>query len=870
MNDHRQRPWVVLKFGGTSVSALGRWHTIAAQVRERLELGLRPLVVCSALSGVTNELERSLQEAVAGRPDVARDQIEQVHAALARELEVDCEALLRSDLESLSRLLLGCSLIREASPRLRARVLAHGELMSTRLGAAFLVRIGVQAEWLDARDWLVSTDEPSHGEARRILSATCAQEPDPELQSGLGARPAEVLVTQGFIARDSGGDTVLLGRGGSDTSAAYFAAKLGAVRCEIWTDVPGMYTANPRLVPSARLLRSLDYDEAQEIASTGAKVLHPRCIAPMRRAQIPLHIRCTDRPDVEGSAITAGSAASGAQVKAISARTGITLVSMETLGMWQQVGFLADAFGCFKRHGLSIDLVSTSETNVTVSLDPAANALDPAVLRALLHELGAICRVRTIGPCASVSLVGRNIRAILPQLGPALEVFEQQKIHLISQAASDLNLSFVVDEDQAERLVRALHGLLFQHRQRDAVLGPTWHELFAEAGEGGEELLGATAWWRRRRDELLALASERTPRYVYDQATVREAISELGRVEAVDRIYYAVKANANPSVLATLHDAGLGFECVSLGELDLVLSLFPGLDRERLFFTPNFAPREEYARAFQLGARVNVDNLHPLEAWPELFRGADLFVRLDPGQGRGHHEHVRTAGAQSKFGVAVDQIEALLRLIERAGARVVGLHAHRGSGIRDAETWAETGLFLASAAERFPEARVLNLGGGLGVAEKPSQAGLDLDAVAESLAKFKAAYPEFELWLESGRFLVAAAGVLLARVTQVKDKGDVHYVGIDAGMNSLIRPALYGAYHEIVNLTRLDQRPTRQASVVGPICESADTFGYARHLPPCREGDVLLLATAGAYGHTMASRYNLRDPAEECFLSARL
>jgi bifunctional diaminopimelate decarboxylase / aspartate kinase len=869
MDEIRQRPWVVLKFGGTSVSTLERWQTIADVVRKRLEEGLRPLVVCSALSSVTNELERGLEEAVAGRPSNVLEDLEKRHRALAEALEVDGDVILGGDLENLGRLLLGCSLIREVSPRLHARVLAHGELMSTRLGAAFLERIGLAAAWIDARDWLVSVDEPTLGETRRILSATCAQDPDPELQAGFAAQSSPVLVTQGFIARDGGGDTVLLGRGGSDTSAAYFAVKLGAVRCEIWTDVPGMYTANPRIVPSARLLRSLDYDEAQEIASMGAKVLHPRCIAPVRKAGIPMQIHCTDRPEVEGTAITASSPLAGPQVKAISARTGITLVSMETVGMWQQVGFLADAFACFKRHGLSIDLVSTSETNVTVSLDPAANALDPTVLRALLHDLGSICRARTIGPCASVSLVGRNIRAILPQLGPALEVFEEQRIHLISQAASDLNLSFVVDEDQAERLVRRLHALLFQHRQRDAVLGPTWHELFAEGGEGAEELLGEAAWWRRRRADLLALAAERTPRYVYDQASLLEAVTALHRIEAVKRVFFAMKANNHPGVLATLHEAGLGFECVSMGEVDRVLGLFPGLERERLLFTPNFAPRREYARAFELGLLVTVDNLHPLEAWPELFEGKEVFLRLDPGQGRGHHEHVRTAGAQSKFGLAPEQLDRLATLLQRTNTRVIGLHAHKGSGIRAKETWAETALFLVSAAERLSDVRVLNLGGGLGVAEKPSQAPLDIDAVAESLARFKAAYPELELWLEPGRFLVASAGVLLARVTQLKDKGEVHYVGIDTGMNSLIRPALYGAYHEIVNLTRLDERPVGLASVVGPICESGDTFGYARRLPPTREGDVMLVATAGAYGHTMASRYNLREPAEEVLLRSR-
>src|SRR5690606_8274046 len=155
-------------------------------------------------------------------------------------------------------------------------------------------------------------------------------------------------------------------------------------RCEIWTDVPGMFTANPRDVPTARLLRRLDYDEAQEISSMGAKVLHPRCIAPCKAAHIPLSIHSTDRPEMQGTVISDDPAGTTPQVKAITRKSGVMLVSMETFGMWQQVGFLADLFHIFKEHGVSIDLVSTSEANVTCSLDQAATALPNSVLEALV------------------------------------------------------------------------------------------------------------------------------------------------------------------------------------------------------------------------------------------------------------------------------------------------------------------------------------------------------------------------------------------------------------------------------------------------------------------------------------------------------
>jgi diaminopimelate decarboxylase/aspartate kinase len=861
--------WVVLKFGGTSVSTPERWATIADLIRRRTEEGLRPLLVCSALSGISNRLEALLGLAVQDRHEEAFAALRARHLELGAGLGVDAAELLRADFEELSRLALAASLLREAGPALKARVMAFGELMSTRLGAAFLASRGIAATWHDARESLTAREEPPG--PRAYLSATCDFDRDPELIDRLsrlsGAAPA--VITQGFIARNRDGQTVLLGRGGSDTSAAYFAARLGAARCEIWTDVPGLFTANPALIPSARLLRALTYEEAQEIAGMGAKVLHPRTIAPLQLHGIPLHVLSTDRPDVPGTVVSGSGPAGGPQVKAVSSRNGLTLVSMETVGMWQQVGFLARAFEVFARHGLSVDSVSTSETNVTVTLDPQANPLEEAVIRSLLEDLSAFCAPSVVAPASSLSLVGRGIRAILHELGPVLEVFEELKVYLLTQAANDLNLTFVVDEEQSERLVRQLHGLLFAQKAESPLFGPTWSELF---GGAEEETVGhAREWWHARRSELLELAASRGAVYAYDAGTLRERAGALRSLDAVSRILYSVKANNHPDVLRVFHEAGLAFECVSAAELDHVRAVFPdlspNLDGPRLLFTPNFAPREEYAHGFESGAIVTLDNLHPLRAWPEVFRGREVFLRLDPGRGRGHHAHVRTAGAQSKFGLAPEQLDEIQPLLQACGARVVGLHAHSGSGIRTAEAWSEVAIFLARAAERFPAVRVLDLGGGLGVPERPGQAPLDLESLGDLLRRFKEADPRFELWLEPGRFLVAEAGVLLARVTQVKHKGEVTYVGLETGMNSLIRPPLYGAYHPIVNLSRLDEPATWTAHVVGPICETGDILGRSRRLPPTSEGDVLLIANAGAYGRVMSSRYNLREPAGEVLLA---
>jgi diaminopimelate decarboxylase/aspartate kinase len=498
-----------------------------------------------------------------------------------------------------------------------------------------------------------------------------------------------------------------------------------------------------------------------------------------------------------------------------------------------------------------------------VSLDPAANTLDNALLSELVTGLSRLCRVQVIGPCASVSLVGRNIRAILHQLGGAFEFFEEQKIYLVSQAANDLNFTFVVDENQGDRLVEQLHELLIRPVPGDRVLGPTWQQLFSQPANGTTQAL---PWWRHKRMELVAALADREAAFVYDLESVRSTARALRGLSSLGRIHYSMKANPHPQVLQAVRAEGIDFECVSRGEVERALKLFPDIDRQRILYTPNFAPRDEYIWALEQGVRVTVDNTYALAAWPDVFRNREIFARIDTGVGRGHHHHVRTAGSHAKFGVPITELKQFVRHAREIGVRIVGLQAHVGSGIFDVTNWEQTARSLADIAQHFEDVRAIDVGGGLGVPERSDQPGVDLGKLDTLLNAVRAEHPKLEFWIEPGRYLVAAAGVLLARVTQLKSKGEVRYVGVATGMNSLIRPALYGAYHEIANLTRVEEAATELVNIVGPICESADVLGHDRLLPPTREGDILLIANAGAYGHAMSSHYNLRDPAVELFI----
>ena len=914
-------PWVVLKFGGTSVATAERWRTILDLAAARRAAGMRVLVVVSALSGITDALKALCRCAPSGR-EAACASVVARHRELAVQMQLADVARVEHWLASLRALVFPLppgegarlrptgsavnSISRtegrapwmararagedldvqaelansEPSPRRaapgasrrlsrgerghwwHAAVQAHGELLSSAIGAAFMTANGLPTEWLDARDVLLARELPFLNERARVLSAQVQAEPDVAFAAQMAAR-GEVFISQGFIARNAEGETVLLGRGGSDTSAAYMGALLRAARVEIWTDVAGMFTADPRQVPGARLLQHLDYDEAQEIATTGAKVLHARCLSPCRRARVPLWIKDTQHPDLDGTVVAPQPAEIAPSIKAISSRRGITLVSMETSGMWQQVGFLADVFALFKKHGLSVDLIGSAETNVTVSLDPTENLLDSDVVAALAADLAKVCRVKVIAPCAAVTLVGRGMRSMLHRLSGVLAEFGRMRVHLISQSSNNLNLTFVVDEGTLDGLLPRLHELLIRAgalRTDDTTLfGPSWQSLYGKSGT-----YVRAPWWRAARGGLLDLART-TPRYVYNLPTIRERARALRALQSVDRVYYAVKANAHPAILRALAQEGLGFECVSPGELDAVDAIAEANASPRLF-TPNFAPHVDYERALQRGVPVTLDALHPLQHWPDLFARREIMLRVDLGRGLGHHDKVRTGGADSKFGLPLEHLDAFMELARRHDVRITGLHAHLGSGILDASHWPTVCGQLASIAERVGSVRTLNLGGGLGVPSHPGEAELDIAAVDAALAEVKRTYPQYELWLEPGRWLVADAGVLLAHVTQTKRKGTIDYLGCDAGMHVLIRPALYDAWHEIVNLSRLGAPADIVYQVVGPICESGDVLGVDRHLPRSEEGDVLLIAQTGAYGESMSSRYNLRALAEPAIL----
>ena len=466
-------PLFVLKFGGTSIARPERWERIAQIVGSHVARGEHPVLVCSALAGVTDGLEALVAAVESGvSPTGALQEIWKRHVMLAASLGLDAEAIVGSRLAELTEL----AATTDPNPAWRAQVLSRGELMSTALGAAFLRKAGLDAQWVDARKLLRAEADPHANEAQRYLSARCDHAPDPAARAHVLDGGATVTVTQGFIAHNDEDETVLLGRGGSDTSAAYLAAVLSAEKLEIWTDVPGLFTIDPRRTDAARLVPDVCYDEAAVLGALGAKVLHPRCLQPARSQSIPVGIRWTDRPEVDGTRIGPEESATPG-IKAVTSRKGLALVQMRRDRRWQPVGFMAEVSGCFHRHGLSMDLISSSPSEIRATIDLGAAPGARELLPALMADLRAICEPELVEDVTCVSVVGRAISTELPRIAGVMKLLGEPEVHLVSHAADDTHVSYVLEASVGDDLAVTIHAALFEVASARNGMGPSWADL---------------------------------------------------------------------------------------------------------------------------------------------------------------------------------------------------------------------------------------------------------------------------------------------------------------------------------------------------------------------------------------------------------
>jgi diaminopimelate decarboxylase/aspartate kinase len=477
------KQWLILKFGGTSVSGKQQWATIESLARQRLGQGYRVVLVCSAMAGVTNALQRLAEQA----NDYKKGAPEKIlcrYRQLATELGIESEDLLDEAAHQITDSIKTITGAVNNSVRYAgiASLLSIGEWLSTRIGKRYLAKT-LEIEWVDAREALQTLAEDALHTRRAWLSARCSSKPDRGLQNRW-SKKSPALITQGFVAEHPEGGTALLGRGGSDTSAVLLASRLEARRVEIWTDVPGLFSADPRVIPAARLLRTLEYDEALEMAASGAKVVHSRCIRAAADADIPVHICDLGNADFAGTTIQhddGTSARANEGIRSICCQAQMAVLLLQNLDMREQVGFLAWVFEQISEGGISIDLVATSETTTTLALNMISNHLDEPTLAELASRLRQRCAVTVYPQCNAINLVGRGARVALSQAASGFAFFATHPLLMLSQSANDLCVSLLVQESDADELLRALHEILIEKgldKKLEAdVFGPSWQEL---------------------------------------------------------------------------------------------------------------------------------------------------------------------------------------------------------------------------------------------------------------------------------------------------------------------------------------------------------------------------------------------------------
>jgi aspartate kinase len=448
-----------MKFGGTSVADPDAIARLIGIVRLQMQRDPQapPVVVVSALGGVTDTLVAIAQlaeEGAGGRAAADLQSVVDRHVGVATAVTTAGRAALLADVrhefDELIGLVHALAVLREVSPRSRDAVLAAGEVVSSRIVAAAFEEQGIPAAWVDARTIVVTDAE--HTAAAPDMDATRARV---AAQLAPIVRDGRVPVLGGFIGATAAGITSTLGRGGSDYSAAIFGACLDVDEIQIWTDVDGMLTADPRIVPEPRLVPQLSFAEASELAYFGAKVLHPSTILPAVSKNIPVRILNSRRPENSGTRITADAAAANGQLTAIACKRDVTVIDITSTRMLMAHGFLRRLFEVFERFKTAVDVVTTSEVSVSVTVD------DTRRLDAILDNLHTFAEASCERDMAIICAVGENLRADPTLFGRAVTSLDRIPLRLVSQAASRRNITFVLRDADVPHAMMRLHESFF-------------------------------------------------------------------------------------------------------------------------------------------------------------------------------------------------------------------------------------------------------------------------------------------------------------------------------------------------------------------------------------------------------------------------
>lgn len=377
-------------------------------------------------------------------------------------------------------------------------------------------------------------------------------------------------------------------------------------------------------------------------------------------------------------------------------------------------------------------------------------------------------------------------------------------------------------------------------------------------------------------DQLIHAAEEfGTPLYIYHAEKISEQYQKLVSAfsSIPSRFFYACKALTNINIISYINSLGCGIDCSSINEVKL--ALHAGVKPDNVLYTSNGIDFNEIEEAVNLGIHVNIDSLSNLQKFGKKFGNSyPVGVRIRPNILAGGNLKISTGHEKSKFGIPADQLEELKQLVEQFDINIKTLHIHTGSDIKDADVFVQGIKVLTELVPHFPHLKVIDLGGGFKVPYEPDHDETDMQLIAKKLQQFlenhlDAGSKKYELWFEPGKFLVSECGYFVTQVNVIKETHTVTFAGVNSGLNHLIRPMFYEAYHHIENLSN-PEGEEKIYTITGYICET-DTFASDRKLPAIREGDYLVFYNAGAYGFEMASNYNSRvRPAEVMFKDGKI
>lgn len=805
----------VIKLGGSSQTSIG-YHNLFNYINNNQ----KTIIVLSAIKGITNDLIKLCQMDKELVNNFIENNIIKPNNNLINQLKLSNISFLDKDYNFL-RLTLEK---KELTIQDKINIISLGETFTSKILFSYFKEKNLSVSLIDSTELLFSDIEN-----KSIFNNSKFNVLPEKLNNEFISK--DIIIVPGFRGRDKNKNISLMSRGGSDTTGSLLAYGTDANIYQIWTDVNGLKSSDPSIIQNSQVIKTISYDAAQEVAAMGAKILHPFCIKPCKEKEIPIKVKNTYQLDDHNTTIQSVSDIPENTIYCISNQVNVSVIKVESLDMWNNYGFVYDIFSKFKDFNIDVNIINTSQFDITTTTDE----LDKDKLVNLKKKLEEDYQVEIIDKCNIVSIVGENIKKY-NKINTIMQAVLEFDIKLTSYSSNDMTLSFVVDKKNVTNLINKLHSVIFPFQSFK---------------------LDKNIWWKK----LLNQEGPEECKYIYNTEIIDQKIKNLLSMNSIDRVYYAMKANNNSDILNKVYQSGLGFETVTLDEIYYLENNFKSISSKiNLLYTPNFAKIEDFKTVFNnkfnnFEIKVIVDNINLLIDFPEVFKDKQIGLRLDLDYGFGHCSKVVTQGQDSKFGMTPDDIINNINIFEENNIKITGLHSHMGSGINDYNHWVNNLVLLKNVYLKLPSninnIEWIDIGGGFGLGDNINFELLNLE-----LSKIKSTLDNVEIFIEPGRYIVAESGIIWGKVTQTKYKNNTKFIGTNIGMTDIMRPVLYSSIHPVY-FKESDNKEI--ATIVGPICESGDVLVKNLEVPKnIKPNDSVVITDTGAYGIVMASNYNNR------------